>query len=330
VSGWSRSRSTKNILRAAIIALLFGSTSWAQQSAKMARLGYLTLSSPAANAARRQAFLDGLGRLGYVEGKNIFIEYRYADSRAERLPELAADLVRLKVDAIVAGGTQVNLVAKKSTSKIPIVMLNSDDPLGSGLVQSLARPGGNVTGLSSISAELSGKRLEIFKESFPTMSRIAVIWYSASEPALKETQAVAQALGFKINQREVRSVADLDRAFAAVSKDRPDGFFPVTSAFMSANRKRIVEFAAKIRVPAMYSNQEYVDDGGLMSYAANIFDLHRRAAVYVDKILNGMKPTDIPVEQPMKFEFIVNLNSAKQIDVTIPPTVLMQADRVIR
>jgi len=297
---------------------------------KSLRLGYLTLSSPTANSARRDAFLEGLRKLGYVDGQNIIIEYRYADSRAERLPELAAELVRLKVDVIVAGGTQANLVAKKATSTIPIVMLNSDDPLGSGLVESLAKPGGNVTGLSSISQDLSGKRLELFKESFPKARRLAVLWHSASEPAFNETQSVAQALGFRIQSHEIRAPEDLEGAFALVAKERPDGLFPVTSAFMSANRKRIVEFAAKNRLPGMYSNQEFVDDGGLMSYATNILDLHRRAAVYVDKILKGTKTTDLPVEQPMKFDFVINLKTAKQIGVTIPPNVLVRADRVIR
>ena len=297
---------------------------------KNPRIGYLTLSSPAANSVRREAFLDGLRKLGYVDGQNIIIEYRYADSRADRLPELAAELVRLKVDVIVAGGTQVNLVAKKATSTIPIVMLNSDDPLGSGLVDSLARPGGNVTGLSSISQELSGKRLELFKETFPKVRRVAVLWYSASDSAFRETHVAAQALGFSIQSHEIRAPEDFDGAFTLVTKERPDGYFPVTSAFMSANRKRIVEFAAKHRLPAMYSNQEYVDDGGLMSYAANTLNLHGRAAVYVDKVLKGTKPADLPVEQPIKFEFIINLKAAKQSGLTIPPNVLVRADRVIR
>jgi len=323
----------RRVLRFAFAAFLLvcAPSSQAQLPAsKSPRIGYLTLSSPAANSARREAFLEGLRKLGYVDGQNISIEYRYADSRAERLPELAAELVHLKVNAIVAGGTQVNLVAKTATSSIPIVMLNSDDPLGSGLVGSLARPGSNVTGLSSISQELSGKRLELFKETFPKVRRVAVLWYSASDSAFKETQAAAQALGFSIQSHEIRALEDFDGAFSLVTKERPDGYFPVTSAFMSANRKRIVEFAAKHRLPAMYSNQEYVDDGGLMSYAANTLDLHRRAAVYVDKVLKGTKPADLPVEQPIKFEFIINLKAAKQSGLTIPPNVLVRADRVIR
>ena len=314
----------------AVVLLAAGVIAHAQQPSKVLRIGYITLSSLAANSARRDAFLEGLHKLGYIEGQNVIIEYRYADSRADRLPELAAELVRLKVDIIVAGGTQVNLVAKKATSTIPIVMLNSDDPLGSGLVESLARPGGNVTGLSTISQELSGKRLELFKESFPKIRRIAIIWYSGSEPTFRETQAAARDLGFKIQAVQVRAPEDLDNAFAAIAKEHPEGLFPATSAFMSANRKKIIAFAAKNRLPAMYSNVEYVDDGGLMSYAANILDLHRRAAVYVDKIAKGAKPTDLPVEQPMKFEFVVNLQAAKQIGLTIPPNLLVRADRVIK
>ena len=301
-----------------------------QQANKVPRIGYLTLASPSPNLARREAFLEGLRHLGYVEGQNIMIEYRYAESRSERLPNLAAELVGLKVDVIAAGGTQVNLVAKKATGTIPIVMLNSDDPLGSGLVESLARPGGNVTGLSTISQELSGKRLELFREAFPKVRRLAVLWYTASDPAFRETQAAALTLGFKIQSLEIRTPEDLNSTLALVTRDRLDGLFPVTSAFMSANRKRIVEFAAKNRLPAMYSNQEYVDDGGLMSYAANILELHRRAAYFVDRILKGAKPADLPVEQPTKFEFIINLKTAKQIGLTIPPNVLARADKVIK
>ncbi len=302
----------------------------AQQAAKIPRIGYLTLASAAANLPRREAFLEGLRNLGYIEGQNIVIEYRYADSNAERLAELAADFVRLKVDLIVAGGTQVNLVAKKATGTIPIVMANADDPVGSGLIESLARPGGNVTGLSSMSAELNSKRLELFREAFPKIRTLAVLWYKASGPAFKETQTAAQSLGFKTRPLELHGPADLQGAFELLTRERPDGFFPVTSAFMSANRKPVVEFAAKYKLPAMYSNREYVEDGGLMSYAANIQEMHRRAASYVDKILKGSKPAELPVEQPTKFELIVNLKTAKKMEITIPPQVLMDADRVIK
>jgi ABC-type uncharacterized transport system substrate-binding protein len=302
----------------------------AQQPRKVPVIGYLTLASASSNLPRREAFREGLRNLGYVEGQNIIIEYRYAESRAERLHELAADLVGLKVDIIVAGGTQVNFAAKKATGTIPIVMANADDPVGSGLVESLARPGNNVTGLSTMSVELGGKRLELFREAFPKVRRLAVLWYTVSNPAFRETQAAAQNLGFRILSLEVRGPEDFDSAFALVTKDRSDGLFPVTSAFMSANRKRIVEFATRNRLPALYSNEEYVEDGGLISYAANVHEMHRRAATYVDKILKGARPAELPVEQPTKFELVINLKTAKQIGLTIPPNVLARADRVIK
>jgi putative ABC transport system substrate-binding protein len=302
----------------------------AQQSRKIPRVGYLTLASASSNLPRREAFRDGLRNLGYIEGQNINIEYRYADSKTDRLSELAADLVRLQVDVIVAGGTQVNLAAKKATSTIPIVMANADDPLGSGLVQSLAKPGGNVTGLSSMSLELNGKRLELLREAFPKARRLAVLWHTLSDPAFRETQLAAAPLGFEIRSLEVRDRAELENALPLITKDRLDALFPVSSAFMSANRKPIVEFAAKNRLPALYSNDEYVADGGLMSYAANVHEMHRRAATFVDRILKGAKPSDLPVEQPTKFELVINLKTAKQIGLTIPPNVLARADKVIR
>jgi putative ABC transport system substrate-binding protein len=292
----------KRLTNLAICALLFafGVPAGAQEAKRIYRIGYLSLASESANFPRREAFRAGLRNLGYIEGQNIIVEYRYAESRADRLSELAADLVRLSVDVIVAGGTQVNLIAKKATGKIPIVMANADDPVGSGLVENLAKPGGNVTGLSSVSVELNGKRLELFKESFPKTRDLAVLWYTASIPAFKETEVAAQTLGFKIRSFMVRRREDLDGIFELLTQDRPDALFPVTSAFMSANRKPIVEFAAKNKLPAFYSNQEYVDDGGLMSYAGNVVEMHRRAAWYVDKILKGASPTDLPVEQPTK------------------------------
>jgi putative ABC transport system substrate-binding protein len=302
----------------------------AQQSKKVPRIGYLTLGSISSSSPRREAFREGLRNLGYVEGQNIIVEYRYADGKTERLPELASEMVRLNLDVIVAGGTQVNLAVKKATDKIPIVMANTDDPLGSGLVDSLARPSRNITGFSSMSQELSGKRLELFREAFPKVRRVAVLWYSASNVAFRETLAAAQTLGLGTQSLEVHSPEDLDGAFSLIIKDRLDGLFTVTSAFMTTNRKRIVEFAAKNRLPAIYSNEEFVEDGGLMSYATNITDLHRRAAGYVDRILKGVKPSDLPVEQPKKFELVINLKTAKQIGLTIPPNVLARADKVIK
>ena len=302
----------------------------AQQPKKVPHIGYLTLGSISSSAPRREAFRDALRNLGYVEGQNIIVEYRYADGKTERLPELASEMVRLNLDVIVAGGTQVNLVVKKATDKVPIVMANTDDPLGSGLVDSLARPGGNITGFSSMSQELSGKRLELFREAFPKVRRVAVLWYPASNVAFKETLAAAQTLGLGTQSLKVHSPEDLEGAFSLIVKDRLDGLFTVTSAFMTTNRKRIVEFAANRRLPAIYPNEEFVEDGGLMSYATNITDLHRRAAGYVDRILKGTKTTDLPVEQPTKFELVINLKTAKQIGLTIPPNVLARADNVIK
>jgi putative ABC transport system substrate-binding protein len=302
----------------------------AQQPTKVPRIGYLAQGATSSSSSNLKAFREGLRQLGYVEGQNIIIEYRYAESRTERFPDLVADLVRLKVDVIVASGTQANLAARKATGAIPIVMANSDDPLGSGLVESLARPGGNVTGFSSMGRELSGKRLELFREAFPKVRRLAVLWHTAANPAFRETQTAAQTLGFKILSSEVRGPEDLDSAFALLTGERSDGLFTVSSAFMTVNRKRIVEFAAKNRLPAIYHNEQFVEDGGLMSYATSIRDLHRRAATYVDRILKGAKPADLPVEQPTKFELVINLKTAKQIGLTIPPNVLARADKVIR
>ena len=306
----------------------------AQQARKLFRIGFISSEHPGSPRTEHlsEGFRQGLRDLGYVAGQHVTVEYRYAEGKTEQLPSLASDMVRLKLDVIVAGGTQVNLVVKKATATIPIIMANTDDPLGSGLVDSLARPGGNITGLSSMSQELSGKRLELFRETFPSVRRITLLWHTASNSALRETLVAAQTLGLETQAVEVRSPDELDHTLALITKDRNrrDGLFTVTSAFMTTNRKRIVEFAAKSKMPAMYPNEEFVDDGGLMSYATNVTDLHRRAATYVDKILKGAKPADLPVEQPTKFELIINLKTAKQIGVTIPPNVLARADKVIK
>jgi len=314
----------------ATILLATVSFAEAQQSKKVPRIGYLTTGSPSSTSPNSEAFREGLRQLGYVEGQNIFIEYRFAESRTERLSDLAADLVRLKVDVIVAAGTEAIRAAKKAASTIPIVMAISSDPLGSGLVESLARPGGNVTGLSIMSPELSGKRAELLKEAFPKIRRLAVLWYTASNAAFRETQAAAQTLGFKILSLGVRGPEDFDNAFALVTRERSDGLIPVNSALMSANRKRIVELAAKNRLPTMCEEAHFVEAGGLMSYSPLGPDLWRRAAIYVDKILRGTKPADLPVEQPTKFELVINLKTAKQIGLTIPPNVLARADKVIK
>jgi len=319
------------VLVTAIAILTFIQLAKAQQPVgKVPRIAYLTFESSSSSAPRREAFREGLRKLNYIEGQNIIVEYRYADSKADLLAEQIAEMIQLKVDVIVAGGTQANVEAKKATSTIPIVIANSDDPLGSGLVESLARPGGNVTGLSSMSQELTGKRLELFKEVFPKVRRLAVLWHSASDAGFKETQAAAQGLGFIVRSLEVKRPEDLDNMFVTATKERLDSLFPVTTSFMTTNRQKIVEFAGKNKLPAIYSNAEYVEDGGLMSYATNASDLHRRAAIYVDKILKGAKPADLPVEQPTKFELVINLKTAKQMGLAIPPNVLARADRVIR
>ncbi len=272
--------------------------------------------------------------LGYVEGKNIFIEYRYAEGKLDRLPDLAAELVRLKVDVIViAGGTPPLLAAKNATRTIPIVFAAGADPVGSGFVTSLARPGGNITGLSLVAPELSGKRLELLKETVPKVSRVAVLLNptGAAIGALSaETQVAAGSLGVQLQLLEARSPDELDPAFSAMMRERASALVVTQDAMFIDNLTRIVSLAAKSRLPAIYPNSEYVDAGGLMSYGTIINDLYRRAATYVDKILKGRKPADLPVEQPTKFEFIVNLETAKQIGLTIPPNVLARADRVIK
>jgi putative ABC transport system substrate-binding protein len=324
----------QNLKWMGIFAIVFtfafcGAVGQAQQAKKVHRIGYLSAGTSSSEALRLEAFREGLRQRGYVEGQNIIIEVRYAEGRPERLPDLAADLVRLKVDVIVTGGTLVR-AAKDATSTIPIVMLFSSDPVGNGLVASLARPGGNVTGLSSMAVELGGKRLELFKEAFPKVRRPAVLWQVTSDLAFSETQTAAQALGLKIRPLELRGPEDFDGVFAVATKERLDGLFTVASAFLTANRKRIVEFALKNKLPAMYHNEDFIEAGGLMTYAPSLLDMHRRAATYVDKILKGTKPSDLPVEQPMKFELIISLKTAKQIGVTIPPNFLVRANKVIR
>ena len=279
------------------------------------------------------AFRQRLRELGYVDGQNIAFEVRSAEGRAERLPDLAADLVRLKVDVIVAGGTPAPLAAKRATTAIPIVMASAGDPVGSGLVASLARPGGNVTGLSLLVPELGGKRLQLLKEVVPGVSRVAVLWNAANPyPVLvwRQTEAAARALGVHLQSLDVRGPDDLEGAFAAATRGRAGALITVEDPLTFGQRKRIVDFAARARLPAMYGFREFVDAGGLMSYAASLADLSRRAATYVDKILKGAKPADLPVEQPTKFELVINLKTAKALGLTIPPSVLIRADQVIQ
>jgi putative ABC transport system substrate-binding protein len=305
----------------------------AQQPTKIPRIGFLAGTKPAPVAARVAAFRQGLRELGYVEGKNIIVEYRYAEGKADRERELAAELAHLKVDVIVSAGPTVTRALKEATSTIPIVMGQDGNPVASGLVASLARPGGNITGLSNLSPELSGKRLELLKEIVPNLSLVTVIG-SSNEPdnpqILKEMELAAGALKVKLQYLDVLSSKDIETAFQAAAKARADGVVMLGSVVFNTHRIQIVELAVKSRLPATYTRPEYVEDGGLMTYGPSINDLFRRAATYVDKILKGAKAADLAVEQPKKFEFIVNLKAAKQIGLTIPPNVLVRADRVIK
>jgi putative ABC transport system substrate-binding protein len=306
----------------------------AQQPTKIPRIGYLTGASLSSQSANTEALQQGLRELGYVEGKNIVIEWRGADGNRDRQRALAAELVRLKVDVIVASGGGDTRAAKEVTTTIPIVMAQTDDPVASGFVASLARPGGNITGLSTLSPELSGKRLELLKEVVPKLSRVAVFGTSSSPgnaPVLKETKLAAVALGASVHDIDVLIPKDIETAFQAAVKTRANGvLWLVSGSVSSGHRAKIVELAVKSRLPTIYERQNYVLDGGLMSYGINLTDLHRRAATYVDKILKGAKPTDLPIEQPTKFELVINLKAAKQIGLTIPPNVLARADKVIR
>jgi len=302
-----------------------------QQRARIPRIGILIPASASFFLPRVEAFRRRLRELGYVEGKNIVIEYRYAEGKLERLPDLAAELVRLKVDVIVTAGS-ANSAAKKASPTIPIVFANDTDPVGTGLVSSLARPGGNITGLSVMTPDLDGKRLELLKEAFPKVARVAFLWVPAERGnlTLTEMEAAAKALGLKLQSLEVRSLDDFDSAFARAKRDGAQALITFPTALINTQQRQVLDFAAKNRLPAMYPTSEFVEAGGLMSYAPNYADFWRRAADFVDKILKGTKPADIPVEQPMKFEFIVNLKAAKQIGVTVAPNVLVRADRVIR
>ena len=282
---------------------------------------------------RIEAFRQGLRELGYLEGKNIVIEYRWAEGKLDRLPALAAELVRLKVDIIVSAGPTVTRVAKEATVTIPIVMGFDDDPVGSGFVASLARPGGNITGLSALSPELSGKQLELLNEIVPKLSRVAVVGSSThpgTAQSLKEIELAAGAFKVQLQNLDVLDPKDLEKAFGAASKGRADAVLVLESVVTNSHRKEIVELSVKNRLPAIYYTAEWVEAGGLMTYGASFTDLFRRAGTYVDRILKGAKPADLPVEQPTKFELIINLKAAKQIGLIVPPNVLARADRVIR
>ncbi len=305
----------------------------AQQPAKIPRIGYLAPASLSALAERTEAFRQGLRELGYVEGKNVVIEWRSADGKLDRLPTLATELVHLKVDVIVTTGPTATRPAKQSTSTIPIVMAQDIDPVASGFVASLARPGGNITGLSSLAPQISGKQLELLKEIVPKLTHVAILWASsnpANAQVLREMEAAAATLGIKVHSLDILGPKDVQIVFRTASQASADAVLVLQNGVAAAHRKELAELAVKSRLPAVYPRLEFVADGGLMSYGASFADMDRRAATYVDKILKGAKPADLPVAQPTKFELVINLKAAKQIGLTIPPNVLARADRVIK
>jgi putative ABC transport system substrate-binding protein len=324
-----------SILVAAVLVAL-GVIAEAQQPKKVPRIGYLSPSDPGSESTRSEAIRRALRELGYIEGQNIAIEYRYAEGKVDRLPALAAELVRLKVDLIVvSGGDLMIRAAMNATKTIPIVMMGvGGDPVVAGLVDSLARPGGNVTGLTLLTRELGGKRLELLKEAVPKLARVAVLYDPANPAVVVEVKEVlpvaARALRLTLQPWEARSADEFERVFAALNKQRPDGLYVPASPAISANEKRIADFALESRLPSMHQRRSAVDAGGLMYYGADEAESYRRVAYFVDRILKGAKPGDLPVEQPTKFELVINLNTAKQIGLTIPPNVLVRADKVIR
>ena len=325
----------KNIFCVALGALLFALSfpAQAQQAKKVPRIGYLSALSQPADSYRSEAFRQGLRELGYVEKKNITIEYRYAEGKLDLLPALAAELVRLKVDIIVTQSTLDAYAARQSTSTIPIVMTASGDAVGTGLVASLARPGGNITGLTTLSRELSGKRLELLKEAVRGLSRVAVLWNAADPDKardVEETQLQARTLGLELHSLEVRGPNDFDGAFQTATRKRAGGLLTLADSLTIIHQSRIVNLAVKSRLPAMHEQREFVEAGGLMAYGPSVLGLFRRIATYVDKILKGAKPADLPVEQPTQFELVINLKTAKQIGLTIPPELLVRANKVIK
>ena len=328
---------TKKIIPFVVaVVMAFGHVAQAQQPKKVPRIGYLSPADPARESTRTEAIRLALRALGYIEGQNIASEYRYAEGKLDRLPELAAELVRLKVDIIVVAGGDISVrAAKNATKTIPIVMSGAGlDPVEAGLVESLARPGGNVTGITNLGGELGGKRLELLKEAVTKLARVAVLYDPAvpsSVLAVKEVLPVAaRALGLTLRSWEIRDADGFERVFAALNKQRPDGLYVPSGLLMATNLKRIAGFALKSRLPSTYDYREAVDAGGLMYYGADRADSYRLVAWYVDKILKGAKPADLPVQQPMRFEFVINLQTAKKIGVTINADVLARADRIIR
>ena len=305
----------------------------AQQPARIERIGNLNAVAVTDNPHRFAALLQALSELGYVEGKNIAIERRFADGKFDRLPALAKELVNLNVALIVTTGGISTRAARAATSTIPIVMAQDNDPVGNGFVASLARPGGNITGLATLAPELSGKRLDLLKETVPKLTRVAVLGTSANPgnaQSLKEIEVAAGALKLQLQQQDVLLAKDIEPAFRAAAKSRVDAVIVLVSSVLNSNRAKVAELSVKNHLPVIYPFQEFVDAGGLMSYGVSFVELYRRSATFVDKILKGRKPADLPVEQPTAFEFIVNLKAAKQIGLMIPPNVLARADRVIR
>ena len=303
------------------------------QSKKVARIGVLFTSSPSPRSARIEAFRQGLRELGYVEGKDIIIEYRYGEGKPDRLPMLAAELIALNVAIIVTGGSSPTHAAKEATTNIPIVMTQDIDPVGNGFVVSLARPGGNITGLSNFAPELGGKRIEILKEIVPRLSRVAVLGGLSlvlNAEGLREVELAAGAFGVQLYYFDVRDLKDVETAFRAAAKSPAQAVLVLPSSVLISHTKQVAQFAFKSRLPAIYYAAEFAEEGGLLSYAPNFPDLSRRAATYVDKILKGTNPAELPIEQPTKFELVINLKTAKQIGLTIPPHVLARADRVIK
>jgi putative tryptophan/tyrosine transport system substrate-binding protein len=304
----------------------------AQQSAKVYRIGLLTWGAPPPPSSPTP-FDQGLRQLGYIEGQNVAIERRYASGQMDRFPELAAELTRLPLDVILTQSFPAALAAKQATSTIPLVVMGAGDPVATGLVASFARPGGNITGVSALETELSGKRLELLKEAFPKLSRVAVLWNSADfgmTLKFREIELAAKALRVAVQASAIRELKDFDSVFSEMIRKRPDALFVITDPLTQLNRKQLVELVTKNRLPAMYEVAPYVDDGGLMAYGPSQAENLQRALHHVDKILKGTKPSELPIEQPTKFEFIINLIAAKQIGVTIPPNVLARADRVIK
>jgi putative ABC transport system substrate-binding protein len=305
----------------------------AQQTKPLPRIGILQSASASSSTSNVSAFREGLRDLGYTEGKNILVEYRYADGKLSRLSEFASDLVQLRVDVIVAAGTQSTIAAKQATSTIPIVVGAAGDLVGTGLVASLARPGRNITGSTVISPDISGKRVELLKEAVPNASRVAVLLYSSSGTdwdEVKQTETTAQSLKVKIQIVDVRNPSDFHGAYAAMKRKKADALMLIQSSFTSFHRRQLADFAAKSRLPTMCESARWTEDGCVMSYGPDLPYQYRRAAIFVDKILKGAKPADLPVEQPTKFELVINLKTAKQIGLTIPQSVLYRADKVIR